>query len=45
VSDEEWAFMTPHLTLMTEDSSQREVFNGLFTDQWWSTTTDVSGLP
>ena len=34
VSDEEWAFVAPYLTLMTEDASQRvlalrEVFNGL----------------
>jgi transposase len=34
VSDEEWAFATPYLTLMTEDAPQREhslreVFNGL----------------
>jgi len=34
VSDEEWAFAAPNLTLMTEDAPQRdyplrEVFNGL----------------
>ena len=34
VSDEEWAFVAPYLTLMTEDAPQRrhelrEVFNGL----------------
>lgn len=34
VSDEEWAFVAPHLTLMTEDApwhkhSPREVFNRL----------------
>ncbi len=34
VSDEEWAFLAPYLTLMTEDAPQREhalreVFNGL----------------
>jgi transposase len=34
VSDEEWAFCAPYLTLMTEDAPQREhslreVFNGL----------------
>src|SRR5690606_12635942 len=34
VSDEEWAFVAPYLTLMTETASQREyplreVFNGL----------------
>jgi transposase len=34
VSDEEWAFMAPYLTLMTEDAPQRdyplhEVFNSL----------------
>jgi transposase len=34
VSDEEWVFVTPYLTLMTEDAPQRkhalrEVFNGL----------------
>jgi transposase len=34
VSDEEWAFVAPYLTLMTEDALQREyplreVFNGL----------------
>ncbi|HZT41898.1 MAG TPA: IS5 family transposase [Chthonomonadaceae bacterium] len=34
VSDEEWAFVAPYLTLMTEDAAQREyclreVFNGL----------------
>jgi transposase len=34
VSDEEWAFVTPYLTLMREDAAQREhslreVFNGL----------------
>jgi Putative transposase of IS4/5 family (DUF4096) len=34
VSDEEWALVAPHLTLMTEDAPQRdfplrEVFNGL----------------
>ena len=34
VSDDEWAFVAPYLTLMTEDASQRvyelrEVFNGL----------------
>ena len=34
VSDEEWAFVAPYLTLMTEnapqrDHSLREVFNGL----------------
>jgi transposase len=34
VSDEEWAFVAPYLTLMTEDASQcvhdlREVFHGL----------------
>jgi len=34
VSDDEWAFVAPHLTLMTEDAPQRkyplrEVFNGL----------------
>src|SRR5215470_17803279 len=34
VSDEEWAFAAPYLTLMTEDAPQRdhslrEVFNGL----------------
>ncbi len=33
VSDEEWAFAAPYLTLMTEDAPQRtyslrEVFNG-----------------
>src|SRR5690348_9110767 len=33
VSDEEWAFVAPYLTLMTEDAPQREhplreVFNG-----------------
>jgi transposase len=34
VTDEEWAFVPPYLTLMTEDAPQREhslreVFNGL----------------
>jgi transposase len=34
VSDEEWAFVAPYLTLMTPDAPQRlydlrEVFNGL----------------
>ena len=34
VSDDEWAFVTPYLTLMREDAPQREhnlreVFNGL----------------
>jgi hypothetical protein len=34
VSDDEWAFVTPYLTLMTEDAPQRdhslrEVFNGV----------------
>ena len=34
VSDEEWAFVAPYLTLMTEDAPQRrhalrEVFNAL----------------
>src|SRR6478752_303564 len=34
VSDEEWSFVAPYLTLMTEDAPQREhslreVFNGL----------------
>ena len=34
VSDEEWAFVAPYLTLMTEDAPQRdyplrEAFNGL----------------
>ena len=34
VSDEEWAFVTPYLTLLPEDVGQRkyplrEVFNGL----------------
>lgn len=34
VSDDEWAFVAPYLTLMTEDASQRrhelrEIFNGL----------------
>lgn len=34
VSDEEWAFIAPYLTLMREDAPQREywlreVFNGL----------------
>jgi transposase len=34
VSDEEWAFIAPYLTLMVEDAPQREcslqeVFNGL----------------
>src|SRR3954452_13085547 len=34
VSDEEWAFVAPYLTLMSEDAPQREhslreVFNGL----------------
>jgi len=34
VSDEEWAFVAPYLTLMTEDAPQRvyslrEVFNSL----------------
>jgi transposase len=34
VSDEEWAFVAPHLTLCREDAPQREhalraVFNGL----------------
>ena len=34
VSDDEWALVTPYLTLMTEDTLQREyrlreVFNGL----------------
>jgi transposase len=34
VSDEEWVFVAPYLTLMTEDPPQRdhslgEVFNGL----------------
>ena len=34
VSDDEWAFVAPYLTLMTEDTPQRdhslrEVFNGL----------------
>jgi transposase len=34
VSDDEWAFVAPYLTLMTEDAPQREhplreVFNGL----------------
>lgn len=34
ISDEEWAFVAPYLTLMTEDATQRahalrEVFNGL----------------
>jgi hypothetical protein len=34
VSDEEWAFAAPYLTLMSEDAPQRdhplrEVFNGL----------------
>jgi hypothetical protein len=34
VTDEEWAFVAPHLTLMTEEAPQRghslrEVFNGL----------------
>lgn len=37
VSDDEWAFVAPYLTLMTEDTPQREhslreVFNGL---RWW----------
>src|SRR5262245_44502861 len=37
VSDEEWAFVAPYLTLMTEEAPQREhslraVFNGL---RWW----------
>lgn len=30
VSDDEWAFVAPYLTLMTEDAPQREVFNGAF---------------
>ena len=34
VSDEEWAFVAPYLTLMTEEAPQRihdlrEVFNGM----------------
>ena len=29
VSDEEWAFVAPYITLMTEEAPQREVFNGL----------------
>jgi len=29
VSDDEWAFVAPYLTLMREDAPQREVFNGL----------------
>ena len=34
VNDDEWAFVAPYLTLMTEDAPQREhslreVFNGL----------------
>lgn len=29
MSDDEWAFSAPYLTLMTEDAPQREVFNGL----------------
>ena len=34
ISDEEWAFVAPYLTLMSEDAPQREhslreVFNGL----------------
>jgi transposase len=34
VSDDEWAFVAPYLTLMTQDAPQRvhavrEVFNGL----------------
>jgi len=34
VSDDEWAFVAPYLTLMTEDAPQRtyplrDVFNGL----------------
>ncbi len=34
VSDDEWAFVSPYLTLMTEDAPQREhalreVFNGV----------------
>jgi transposase len=34
VSDDEWSFVAPYLTLMTQDASQREhdlheVFNGL----------------
>ena len=34
ISDEEWAFVAPYLTLMTEEAPQRdhslrEVFNGL----------------
>jgi transposase len=34
VTDDEWAFVAPYLTLMTEDAPQRmhclrEVFNGL----------------
>ncbi len=40
VSDEEWAFIAPYLTLMTEDAPQRdyalrEVFNGL---RWMART-------
>jgi transposase len=38
VSDEEWAFVAPYLTLMTEDAPQREhslreVLNGLTLDR------------
>ena len=43
VSDEEWAFIAPYLTLLPEDVSQRrhalrEVYNGL----WWVVRTGAS---
>jgi transposase len=51
VSDEEWAFVAPYLTLMTEDAPQRvyplrEVFNGLryiakAGSQWRMMPTDL----
>jgi hypothetical protein len=37
VSDEEWAFVAPCLTLLTEDAPRREVFNGL---RWIARTSE-----
>jgi transposase len=48
VNDEEWAFVAPYLTLMTEDAPQREhslreVFNGCAMDDslWGSMAADA----
>lgn len=54
VSDDEWTFVAPYFTLMTEDAPQRdcplrEVFNGLRWMTWpgvpWRLTAQMTGPP